>query len=60
MFENCFPSDVRHSFQKIVSNEGGAVGCVDRMRAGFPVKWDVQMMGMNFQTHSEGQMSIET
>ncbi|MEY8394170.1 DUF6783 domain-containing protein [Lachnospiraceae bacterium 45-P1] len=33
-------------------NEGGVVDCADRMRARFPAKWGVQMMGMNFQTRS--------
>ena len=38
---------------KLGSNEGGVVGYVDRMRAKFPAKWGVQMMGMNFQTLSK-------
>ena len=35
---------------KLSPNEGGVVGCVDRMRAKFSAKWGVQMTGMNFQT----------
>ncbi|MEY8394284.1 DUF6783 domain-containing protein [Lachnospiraceae bacterium 45-P1] len=37
---------------KFGPNEGDVVGYVDRMRAKFPAKWGVQMMGMNFQTRS--------
>ena len=34
------------------SNEGGVVGYIDRMKAKYTAKWDVQMAGMNFQTRS--------
>ena len=33
-------------------NEGGAVGCVDRMRAEYSAKWGMYLAGMNFQTRS--------
>ena len=39
-------------YGKLSPNEGGVVGGADRMRAKFPARRDVQMMGMNFQTHS--------
>ncbi|WP_329602258.1 DUF6783 domain-containing protein [Enterocloster hominis (ex Hitch et al. 2024)] len=32
-------------------NEGGVAGYVDRIGAKYTAKWDVQMAGMNFQTH---------
>ena len=34
------------------SNEGGAAGYVDRMRAKYTAKWGVYLAGMNFQTCS--------
>ncbi|KAI4445747.1 hypothetical protein C823_000263 [Eubacterium plexicaudatum ASF492] len=37
---------------RFVPNEGGVVGYVDRMRDKSPAKWGVQMVGMNFKTHS--------
>ena len=30
-------------------NEGGVVGCVDRMIAKYTAKWGVYLAGMNFQ-----------
>ncbi|MEI3198904.1 MAG: DUF6783 domain-containing protein [Lachnospiraceae bacterium] len=33
-------------------NEGGAAGCVNRMKAGSPAKWGVQIAGIIFQTRS--------
>ena len=32
------------------SNEGGAAGYVDGMRAKYTAKWGVYLAGMNFQT----------
>ena len=34
------------------SNEGGAAGYVDGMRAKYTAKWGVYLAGMNFQTCS--------
>ena len=33
-------------------NEGGAAGCVNRMKAKYTAKWGVQIAGMIFQTRS--------
>ena len=33
-------------------NEGGAAGCVNRMKAKYHAKWGVQIAGMIFQTRS--------
>ena len=41
-------------------NEGGVVGYVDRMRAKYTAKWDVQMAGMNFQTRSSKYQHFKT
>ena len=40
-------------------NEGGVVGCVDRMRAKYTAKRGVHMVGMNFQTHSKDRRGTD-
>ncbi|MEE0301112.1 MAG: DUF6783 domain-containing protein [Blautia sp.] len=39
-------------------NEGGAAGCVNRMKAKYTAKWGVQIAGMIFQTRSKAPSRI--
>ncbi|MEY8277225.1 DUF6783 domain-containing protein [Blautia marasmi] len=34
-------------------DEGGVAGYVDRIGGKYTAKWGVQIVGMNFQTHSK-------
>ncbi|WP_374972257.1 DUF6783 domain-containing protein [Blautia producta] len=40
------------------SDEGSVAGYVDRIEAKYAAKWGVQIVGMNFQTHSSTELSL--
>ncbi|WP_373216135.1 DUF6783 domain-containing protein [Ruminococcus sp. 5_1_39BFAA] len=37
---------------RFAPNEGSVAGYADRVRGKYTAKWEVQIAGMNFQTHS--------
>ena len=53
MFEKGFLQDVRHNLWEFCLDEGALVGYAGRIRAKYTAKWDVQIVGMIFQTGSK-------
>ena len=43
---------------RFCSDEGSVAGYVDRIEAKYAAKWGVQIVGMNFQTHSSTELSL--
>ena len=43
---------------RFCSDEGSVAGYVYRIEAKYAAKWGVQIVGMNFQTHSSTELSL--